>query len=823
MRPRSAFAIVSLLCSLMHVQGVGAFSATLTTYSFAAPVDAVSVRITGETPQAVSAWDGSQWTEWQGLTVENEQDPALRESNLVMLPPGTTTVRFQAEIGHADIHPIHVSTAPTTFTVAALADGKPRILSRQEWGADDSFLVVEEDEKPTSPMSAQDNGDVAAVQGPTQPTVNREQECRDAQAHFPAEFKASTAVTENAKGEKLRWPLTFSTQVKLLVVHHTALSTTGDQRSGLERVRALYTYHANNRGWGDVGYHYLIDEQGQIYEGRTGGDSVVGGHTYCNNIGTVGVALMGNFDLEEPTQVQAKSLQWLLQVLGSKYHIDMTRSVVFHGKSLSPIVGHRQLVSTDCPGFAMWSALDQVRTNVRTGQVDTAVEFPHVAEPIKVPITGSGASKIITGEDGLAVLGDTVIQGRPGGEVIVPLFFRAGRKSYTQNTRIARITRGSNLQMWQEREGVFIPIRGDLRIPIPLVKKGESILLRVKVRLPMSPGTWPVKIGTLQYMFETSGRRVRTMQLINTRQTTQTLQENGTTATQQQRTTQVRAVVSTEQTGDSSPTVRIHLTNAFPANVGTVTVRAPGAIRVNGTQFQGGIFALRRNGEMCQLSSGGQTVDAPVVRLEPGEDVLTIEAEGTAPKRYRGFLECRVLDNALVLINELQLESYLMGLGEEPDTEPLEKQRAFAIAARTYATYYLDPDHRKFAGKPYDGSDSPATFQLYKGYDFELQNPKWVRMARETAGQVLSYNGQVIKPPYFSSDDGRTRTPAEAHWGDFPFAGIFSSKPDPWCKGMALRGHGVGMSGCGAKAQALEGRTGEEILNYYYPGTVINN
>lgn len=82
-------------------------------------------------------------------------------------------------------------------------------------------------------------------------------------------------------------------------------------------------------------------------------------------------------------------------------------------------------------------------------------------------------------------------------------------------------------------------------------------------------------------------------------------------------------------------------------------------------------------------------------------------------------------------------------------------------------------------------------------------------------------NNTIIKPPYFSSDDGRTRTPAEAGWKTFPFAEIFTSKPDPWCNGMTLRGHGVGMSGCGAEGQANEGKTGEEILKYYYPGTEL--
>jgi peptidoglycan hydrolase-like amidase len=189
--------------------------------------------------------------------------------------------------------------------------------------------------------------------------------------------------------------------------------------------------------------------------------------------------------------------------------------------------------------------------------------------------------------------------------------------------------------------------------------------------------------------------------------------------------------------------------------------------------------------------------------------------------QYRGTLECTVIEGKAAIINTIVLEDYLAGLAEEPDTEHYEKQRAFAIAARTYAAFYLDPDQRKFPGMPYDGDDSPARFQSYKGMAFELKNPRWVKAVRATMNSVLMFNEKIIKPPYFSSDDGKTRTPEQAGWKNFPNAEIFTSKPDPWCKGLPMAGHGVGMSGCGAKGQAIEGKSAEEILKYYYPGTVI--
>jgi len=111
-------------------------------------------------------------------------------------------------------------------------------------------------------------------------------------------------------------------------------------------------------------------------------------------------------------------------------------------------------------------------------------------------------------------------------------------------------------------------------------------------------------------------------------------------------------------------------------------------------------------------------------------------------KLYRGAVTCTIVNGVAALIDTLPLEDYMAGLAEEPDTEPAEKQKAFAVAARTYADYYLSPDHRKFPGMPYDGSDSPATFQDYKGLSFESGNPRWLQAVQATANMILTATGR---------------------------------------------------------------------------------
>jgi len=200
--------------------------------------------------------------------------------------------------------------------------------------------------------------------------------------------------------------------------------------------------------------------------------------------------------------------------------------------------------------------------------------------------------------------------------------------------------------------------------------------------------------------------------------------------------------------------------------------------------------------------------------------------------KYRGIIEIRKLNGELIVINELPLEAYIRGIAEPLPTDPPEKAKLLSILARSYALYYTDPAHRKFAGQPYDGSDNPAEFQKYLGYNYELRG-NMPEAADQTRGQVAMHRGAVVKTPYFTSSGGQTKTPQQARWNaaDFAFA---VSVSDPWSCGLDssaigtsfscpenAAGHGVGASGTGMTGLAKEGETATEILEYFFDGLVI--
>jgi len=178
----------------------------------------------------------------------------------------------------------------------------------------------------------------------------------------------------------------------------------------------------------------------------------------------------------------------------------------------------------------------------------------------------------------------------------------------------------------------------------------------------------------------------------------------------------------------------------------------------------------------------------------------------------------------LILINELPLESYLKGLAEVSNSAPIEKQKTIAVIARSYAQFYLSPEHNKYphlSNVPYDGDDSPVSFQKYLGYGYEKRSPLFSKAVAETSGITVLYQGKTVKTPFFSESDGRTLS-AQEKWGwtNTPY---LVSVDDKFCKGGhgTRKGHGVGLSGCGAETMAKQGKKYPEILKYYYTGVSV--
>lgn len=143
--------------------------------------------------------------------------------------------------------------------------------------------------------------------------------------------------------------LLYQDQIKInktkLIVHHTAMEynynwTTEEIHQAIQRI---YKYHTIDRNFGDIGYNFLIDHLGNIYEGRAGGEGAIGMHVAYNNIPSVGISLMGNYEETQPNELQLRALVQLLTALADKYGIDPLGKERYHQPSAtSPYMTSKQ-------------------------------------------------------------------------------------------------------------------------------------------------------------------------------------------------------------------------------------------------------------------------------------------------------------------------------------------------------------------------------------------------------------------------------------------------------------------------------------------------
>ncbi|MCS6928851.1 MAG: N-acetylmuramoyl-L-alanine amidase [Saprospiraceae bacterium] len=158
------------------------------------------------------------------------------------------------------------------------------------------------------------------------------------------------------------YPNPLYTTVTHIVIHHSATSNTANDWAAV--VRAIWDFHVNTNGWADIGYNWLIDPNGVLYEGRA--DNVIGAHFCGKNAATMGVCLIGDFTNQMPTTAAQNRLRdligWKLCTMGDR-PLDSALHVP-SGLVLPRVCGHRDGCSTACPGNTFYPTLPNVRTSI---------------------------------------------------------------------------------------------------------------------------------------------------------------------------------------------------------------------------------------------------------------------------------------------------------------------------------------------------------------------------------------------------------------------------------------------------------------------------
>jgi N-acetylmuramoyl-L-alanine amidase len=188
------------------------------------------------------------------------------------------------------------------------------------------------------------------------------------------------------------WDPEYSTTIKAAFLHHTVNGNSYRPQDVPALLRAIYAYHSVTRDWGDIGYNFVIDRFGRIWEGRYGGIDrpVIGAHAGGFNTDTFGAAMLGTFDRVAPppavVEAAARLFAWKLATYYDDPRGTTRLTSSGGGTSRYPrgvtvtkavISGHRDVGATDCPGRLGYAALVPIRARV-TAIMGTGLVTPDV-------------------------------------------------------------------------------------------------------------------------------------------------------------------------------------------------------------------------------------------------------------------------------------------------------------------------------------------------------------------------------------------------------------------------------------------------------------
>ncbi|GAA1499078.1 SH3 domain-containing protein [Paeniglutamicibacter kerguelensis] len=214
-----------------------------------------------------------------------------------------------------------------------------------------------------------------------------------------------------------------SAKLQAMYVHHTASKNTYTEKQAKDQIRGIFNYHTNVLKWDDIGYQFLVDRFGNIYEGRRGSmnDLIVGAQAGGYNANTIGVSALGNFDEVEPPEALVEALTRVLAWKGYQYNLNVKGTTTLTTSTVGPstakykngvqvtvpvILGHRNTNLTACPGRFLYSKLGSIRTEVSKRIAASTSKYGKAHAVLKAPAaSGSYSGDSPVSRDGKIKLG----------------------------------------------------------------------------------------------------------------------------------------------------------------------------------------------------------------------------------------------------------------------------------------------------------------------------------------------------------------------------------------------------------------------------------
>ena len=338
-----------------------ALAATFTTQTIEAPIpfNAVVPQWTGDVGEAIelrvrTSPDGRAWGEWLAVHANYDwMEPGETEivGEMVLVPAAGQTHRYvQVQV---IFNSVNEATGESFAGTPSLQQLRLTFIDTTGGPTAEELIDLQQQ------LDEQQGVLPESVDGYPKPfVVSRAAWCTHADCNYTAGLE--------------HYPVSH------LIVHHTVSNNSSTDWPAV--VRAIWNFHTFGRGWGDIGYNYLIDPNGVIYEGHNGGDDVVGTHASGANKGSMAAALLGTFTAYSPgirpPQPMLNSLVELLSWKADQRDInvfDASDTLPNINWGLPNLMGHRDVYGTTiCPGDQAHLLIPWLRDQIagRIGLVD---------------------------------------------------------------------------------------------------------------------------------------------------------------------------------------------------------------------------------------------------------------------------------------------------------------------------------------------------------------------------------------------------------------------------------------------------------------------
>lgn len=568
----------------------------------------------------------------------------------------------------------------------------------------------------------------------------------------------------------LIYPDYYNHHKNKIVIHHTAGNydsswTTSDVK---KQIQDIYKYHTVNRDFGDIWYNFIIDQMGNIYEWRAGGEWAVWMHASSNNVTSIWIALMWNFQNDVPTVEQMKSLVNLTTAVAKYYHIDpywytytfstnMEKEPYVTVEKNPNIMWHKNVKATACPGANLYKYLPQIRKEVLRRMKN------EIVGNIDLPSSWANELKKID-----------IVENK------------VDPKVENSNTKKG-ITKIDNFS-----QRLFA-----LKEKNPKVIQNAAQTVRNNYK-------WKLIKASNQISKITKKYTINDVKKLLNQDISVLLYELST------------EYDSFEVVCDESCVFNVDWINYY--RTGATLTFLINKIQVNSDR------SLSANKISVKSSMDGWSVKISNYNRKSYVWIPWNTFKWSLNfEKWTYPLKNGEQKSDFIVVNTLPFSEYMKWIVETNDTESLEKNKVMAMISKSYALFYLNKEniHPSIsADASYTAIDDPDFFQKYVWAWLEKTLTKRYQALAATKNQIVMYDNYLPILPYFNCSPGFTLSAEEKRWrNDTPY--LKSVYDFNVCNDFVW--HGVGLAWKWAERFAQQWMTYDQILKYYYDGIEIMN